>query len=578
MRRRPPSPRLLGGALLLALMGVSLVILTRQMPATIVGSTHRSWLASLGTLAHRFELGKSNLVRHWAPFATVALVAAAVGIALWMVFKGQPMVAIGAGMIPRAAWVCAAVALANGLAWSLITPPFQAPDENAHYAYVQQLAERAAMPHVLNPEGSLSPREDAMLFALHTYAIIGDAAEPSVITAAQQRLVEATERRKLSPRGDGDALTATDNPPLYYVLETIPYKLVGSGNVLDQLAVMRLLSVLLGAGTVLLVYLFLMELLPGTPVAWSAGALLAALQPLFAFMSGAVNNDNLLYLASAGALWALARAFKRGLSPSTGALLGGFIGVGLLAKFNMVAFLPAAALAIVLLVRRAWSTARSRALRGGAWVAALGLAPFAVYMLLNRLVWNRVAVPGGGIGVVHGAGKRAFSYLEELSHVWQLFLPSLGVRRQFVYFPPWDTWFKGFFGRFGWVDFAFPAWVFYFAALVTAVVCVFAAGELLRRRRAFSARLGELAVYALVLVALAVEVGVESYREALVSGGVFEQARYLLPLLGLYAAIAALAVRFGGRRYCATIAAGLIVLAIGHDLFAQGLTIARYYA
>ena len=62
-------------------------------------------------------------------------------------------------------------------------------------------------------------------------------------------------------------------------------------------------------------------------------------------------------------------------------------------------------------------------------------------------------------------------------------------------------------------------------------------------------RLAELAVYALAVVGLAGEIGVQSYRYLIANGGVFEQARYLLPLLCLYGAIVALAVRFGGRRW-----------------------------
>jgi hypothetical protein len=75
-----------------------------------------------------------------------------------------------------------------------------------------------------------------------------------------------------------------------------------------------------------------------------------------------------------------------------------------------------------------------------------------------------------------------------------------------------------------------------------------------------------------------VEIGVQSYRYLIANGGVFEQARYLLPLLALYAAIVALAVRAGGRRFGPALAAALVVLAIGHDLFAQAITISRYYA
>src|SRR5262249_13894834 len=43
--------------------------------------------------------------------------------------------------VPRAAWICALIASLNAVCWSLITPPFQLPDEPAHFAYVQRLAE-----------------------------------------------------------------------------------------------------------------------------------------------------------------------------------------------------------------------------------------------------------------------------------------------------------------------------------------------------------------------------------------------------------------------------------------------------
>lgn len=33
-----------------------------------------------------------------------------------------------------------------GVAWTLVVPPWQAPDENNHFAYAQTLAERFALP------------------------------------------------------------------------------------------------------------------------------------------------------------------------------------------------------------------------------------------------------------------------------------------------------------------------------------------------------------------------------------------------------------------------------------------------
>jgi hypothetical protein len=484
--------------------------------------------------------------------------------------------------VPRAAWACALVMLANGLAWSLITPPFQVPDENAHYGYVAQIAERATVPRIVQPEAMLSPLEDYTLGSLLFYEIVGQRANPSPMSQLQQRTVEEFERSHLSRVGSGDALSATNNPPLYYVLEAIPYKLGSSGSVLDRLALMRVLSVLMGAVTVLLVYMFLVELLPGRRWAWSAGALVVAFQPMFGFMTGGVNNDNLLYLTATGLFWGLARSFRRGLTPANGALIGGFLGFGIVTKLTMLGFVPAAALGVLIALRRSWSGARTPAVRGACWALALGAAPFALDVLLNYVAWNRGAIPGGvgSVSTAPGAPALAFSLRDELAHIWQLFLPSIGMRHQFSYVPLWKTWFKGFIGRFGWLDYKF-SYHFYLEALAVSLgVVALALAELVRKRRAFVRRIAEFSVYALAVLGLCVEIGVQSYRLMVQSGGSaqFEQARYLLPLLGLYGAIAALAVRFGGRRWGPLIGAALVLLAIGHDISAQVITISRYYS
>jgi hypothetical protein len=483
---------------------------------------------------------------------------------------------------PRAAWACALVMLANGLAWSLITPPFEVPDENAHYGYVAQVAERKTMPRIVQPEAMLSPLEDYTLGSLLFYEIVGQRANPSPMSELQQRTVEDFERSHLSRVGSGDALSATNNPPLYYALEAIPYKLGSSGSVLDRLALMRVLSVLMGAVTVLLVYMFLVELLPGRRWAWSAGTLVVAFQPMFGFMTGGVNNDNLLYLTATGVLWGLARTFRRGLTPANGALIGGFLGAGIVTKLTMLGFVPAAALGVLIALRRAWSGARAPAVRGACWALALGTAPFALDVLLNYLAWNRGAIPGGvgSVSTTQGVPALAFGFRDELAHIWQLFLPSIGMRDQFTYVPLWKTWFKGFVGRFGWLDYKF-SYHFYLEALAVSLgVLSLAFAELVRKRSAFIRRIAEFSVYVLAVLGLCVEIGVQSYRLMVQSGGSaqFEQARYLLPLLALYGAIAALAVRFGGRRWGPLIGAALVLLAIGHDISAQVITISRYYS
>jgi hypothetical protein len=469
------------------------------------------------------------------------------------------------------------VAFANGVAWSVIVPPFQVPDENAHYAYVAQIAENGTLPHPQSPEPLLPPREEYLANALLTFGIVYHAENPAPLANSQQQAIEHVEAEKLSAKGTGTALTATNNPPLYYGLEAIAYKLTPSGSVLDKLAAMRVLSALFGACTVLLVFMFLSELLPGTPWAWPVGALLVAFQPLFGFMSGGVNNDDLLFLAAAGMFWGIARAFRRGLDARTGALLGGFVGVGLVAKLNMLGFVPAVVLAVALLVLRELPRP-GRALRGAAVAALLGGGPVLLYVLLNHFAWGRGYFPGGVASVATAPSGRRFSTAEELSHVWQLFLPRLWMRPQFTSYPLWSTWFVGLVGRFGWQDYTFPYWVYQLARVIALAVLALACVEFVRRRAAMRRRLGELCVYVVVVAGLCLEIGIESYRYLFTTGETFEQARYLLPLLPLYAGIAVLAARVGGRRWGPACGAALVMLAIGHDLYAQAITVARYYS
>ena len=75
---------------------------------------------------------------------------------------------------------------------------------------------------------------------------------------------------------------------------------------------------------------------------------------------------------------------------------------------------------------------------------------------------------------------------------------------------------------------------------------------------------------------LAASIAVVSYRARINTGEPFEQARYLLPLLPLFALIPALAVR-GARRYAPSLGVALVLCAVGFSVFAQLLTLARYY-
>src|SRR5262249_30181936 len=143
-------------------------------------------------------------------------------------------------------------------------------------------------------------------------------------------------------------------------------------------------------------------------------------------------------------------------------------------------------------------------------------------------------------------------------------------------FPPWTIWFRGLVGRFGWLDYGYPEWAYVLALAIAVTMTAGALWFVWQRRAALRERAGEASGYIVAAAGLVLAVAVVSYRNRVASGGQFEQARYLLPLLALFALAPALAVRAAGRR--AQVAGVLIVLSvIGYSVLAYGLTLARYY-
>jgi 4-amino-4-deoxy-L-arabinose transferase-like glycosyltransferase len=460
-----------------------------------------------------------------------------------------------------------------------VTPDFQLPDEASHYAYTEYLVQHDRPPRP-QPQDALSTNEQAALVGLRVESVQFAPENGTIWTTAEQHQLEQVLRRNANRHdGNGAGAEVGGEPWLYYALEAIPYKIAEGGTPLDRLALMRLLSALLGGITVLFVFLFLREALPGTPWAWTVGALGAAFQPLFGFMSGGVNSDALLYTTAAALFFLLARGFRRGLTPALAAAIGATLAAGTLTKFNFLGLLPGAVAALAAIAMRRRRRLSLATLRLPALALGVAAVPLLLTMAMNGLVWERptlgLTTTNFGISGTHPTLGGALAYAVQfyVAHV-------PGTERVFhQLFPLRDLWINGFIGRYGIVETQFSPRVYGLALIPLALLAVLCVRTLVRDRDALWARRRELAAYAALTAVFLVFVATASYSAHLTGlAGSGAQARYLLPLLPLYATALALAARGVGSRWAPAAGAAIVVLAIAHDVFSQLLVASRFYA
>jgi hypothetical protein len=485
--------------------------------------------------------------------------------------------------VPRGALTCALVAALNAVCWSLITPPFQAPDEPAHFAYVQQLAETGRLPS--SNGGTVSKEQEAVMIGLHQPQVEWHPEVHTISTPSQQRQLDEDMSAHLSRVGPGDAGVAASEPPGYYALETVPYYVGSHATLLDRLELMRLLSALMAGLTGLFAFMFVRESLPGAPWAWAVGGMVAALAPLLAFASGAVNPDAMLCAVCAALFYSLARAFRRGLTRKLAVAIGVLTAVGLLTKLSFIGLVPGLLLGLIALAyRRARSQTdrdgvgrlgAQQVLRRSAIALAIALSPAIVYVLSNLVEHHRT------LGVASTAMERlgTGSTLGTVDYVWQFYLPRLpGMPNLFAGLSTIrQLWFDRAVGLYGWLDTPFPPWAYDVALIPAGLLALLGLRAAVARRAALRARLPELVVYATMSVGLMVLVAGISYAARRVEGASYFQPRYLLPLLPLAGAVLTLAARGAGRRWGPAVGVLIVVLFLAHDVFSQLQVVARYY-
>lgn len=282
-----------------------------------------------------------------------------------------------------------AVYLVLAVGWNLATPPFDNPDEPAHWNYVRYLADTGELP-VLR---------------------VGD--DP----------VQLLDRLK-SARFPADQSIDTiryesHQPPLYYAGAAVVYKLTAFLAWHQHVEAVRLLSTFCGVLTIIVSWCIARSALPEEPALALATAGFVAFVPMHINMTAAVENDALSNLLLAVSVLGLVLWLQRGFAWRGAVVLGLVMGLAALTKVTALVVLPLALLAALLRYRRAGNDGSHAHPFGALLVTyAVTLLVWGWWVVRNTLTYgvhdplaldiNRLVVPQPLTGPLNGAAANRF--------------------------------------------------------------------------------------------------------------------------------------------------------------------------
>jgi 4-amino-4-deoxy-L-arabinose transferase-like glycosyltransferase len=197
------------------------------------------------------------------------------------------------------AWLLA-LSIVHGVLYAAILPPWQAPDETAHYEYLRALAQSGELfpsQLTLSREVDRQVGESARRFRFWEYRRLPTPAETPQVVQEEIFLTRGLWS-------------------LYYRLSLPIYRAVSAWPVESQLYVLRLYSVTLQCVTVWLTYQLGRLIFPrpaGAAVALipTAAAFVVAVFPQYTFISASYNDDNLVPPLVAATLYSLVRGLRQ---------------------------------------------------------------------------------------------------------------------------------------------------------------------------------------------------------------------------------------------------------------------------
>ena len=412
-------------------------------------------------------------------------------------------------------------ALLRGLVWAVALPPWQGPDEPAHFAYVQRIATEGSIPALDHaPPDYFADSTNASILATG----FGPFRTRQPLRPLRRGLPAFPAERDDLPQKSHGNLIIWKYPPAYYLIAAPAYLLPFLHTDTERMYAVRSVSAIIGAIAVWLVFLLLLEA-GVAPLIALLGTATYSLLPMVS-QAGAIGNPDVLLMAALAGLARSLLVLCRGWTRRSALHVALWAVLALLTKP-----IGGPAAAVVIVAMLGFGSGPRTLTRRLAAIAALAVALAGTYLV------EAAAAEWSPFGVSSPLSAIRYS----VSYLWQFYLPPLSFMdagdaayHAFHSLPSWRVWVETGVGFFGWLTTPMPAWAYNLAFWSLVVATGIAVWACIRRRtardRAVPALLAAALGYVLLLHFAEILLLLQGGTDLLLQG------RYLIPAVPFFAA------------------------------------------
>ena len=286
-------------------------------------------------------------------------------------------------------------------AFTFIVPAFEAPDETGHVSYINFLQKHRSLPNQLTDslkeplQGHQPP-----LYYLALYSI-------DYVFDSDNQIDYKLTPNPLHVWNNGK------NQHVPYYMHTDP-----SGAPQNFFYVFRVISILLGMLNLFFIYKIALLVLKDEKLALLPVILTATL-PQFAFMSGVVNNDNLVNLFSTVSIFYLLKIFNEPENIKNYILAGLALGLGVITKKTIYFIFPVIVIEFIIVMMSKQTMNKKKVIFGAAFLFIAALLIASEYLFHNISAYHELVglrEEFSTFGKLDSHGIFSYYFIDPFSH------------------------------------------------------------------------------------------------------------------------------------------------------------------